>query len=152
MTHFLDLDLWDQRFIDLAAEAQSWTKGPDAGVGVCLVSPDKRGLSLGFSGFPRGLADTDRRLTTQSVKDAYLVHAELNAILNAGRSVAGWTLYSTKFPCSHCAAAIIQAGIVEVVSLEIDGGSRWASSQDTAKNIMTEAQLKIRTYNGYDKH
>lgn len=48
------------------------------------------------------------------------VHAEMNAILQAARygpSIEGATLYSTMFPCYDCAKAIVNSGIVEVVSL-----------------------------------
>ena len=42
----------------------------------------------------------------------YVVHAELNAILNAeGKSLRGAKLYTTLFPCNECAKAIIQSGI-----------------------------------------
>ena len=47
------------------------------------------------------------------------VHAEANAIFNAGRaggrSTVGATLYTTAAPCRQCGTAIIQAGIVRVV-------------------------------------
>lgn len=137
--------VWDNRFFALAEEARTWVKGPDAGVGACIVSPDKRGFSLGFSGFPRGVEDSEPRLTSRDYKDAYLVHAELNAILNAGQSVAGWTLYTTKPPCSHCASAIIQAGIVRVVCPEIinTDNNRWFQSQRAGKHILDEAGVSV---------
>jgi dCMP deaminase len=44
------------------------------------------------------------------------VHAELNAIIYAGRKDAmGGTVYTTTFPCLGCAKAIIQCGIKRVV-------------------------------------
>jgi dCMP deaminase len=48
-------------------------------------------------------------------KYAFVVHAELNAILNSPRSLAGCTLYVSLFPCNECAKAIIQSGIRKVV-------------------------------------
>ena len=54
----------------------------------------------------------------EETKYPYVVHAELNAILNAGgRSLNGAKLYVALFPCNECAKAIIQAGIKEVVYL-----------------------------------
>ena len=47
-----------------------------------------------------------------------VIHAELNAILNAaelGHSTKDATLYVTMLPCSNCAIAIAQAGIRRVV-------------------------------------
>jgi dCMP deaminase len=47
------------------------------------------------------------------------VHAEINTILNCARngvSTLGSTLYVGMTPCVTCAMAIIQAGIVEVIT------------------------------------
>jgi len=47
-----------------------------------------------------------------------VIHAELNAILNAaelGHSTKNATIYVTTLPCSNCAIAIAQAGIKRVV-------------------------------------
>ena len=47
-----------------------------------------------------------------------MVHAELNAILNAnGRDLRGSRLYVALFPCNECAKAIIQSGVKEVLYL-----------------------------------
>ena len=47
-----------------------------------------------------------------------MVHAELNAILNAnGRDLRGSRLYVALFPCNECAKAIIPSGVKEVISL-----------------------------------
>ena len=114
-------DKWDLRFMGLALQARSWTKGLgngiiDRGVGACVVSPDKSQFSLGFAGFPKGIADTPERLASAEYRSYHTVHAELNAILNAKTSLVGWTLYSTECPCAECSNAIVQAGIVRVVS------------------------------------
>ena len=46
----------------------------------------------------------------------YVVHSELNAILNyRGGSLEGAKLYVSLFPCNECAKAIIQSGIKEVI-------------------------------------
>ena len=46
----------------------------------------------------------------------YVVHSELNAILNyRGGSLEGAKLYVSLFPCNECAKAIIQAGIKTIV-------------------------------------
>jgi dCMP deaminase len=48
-------------------------------------------------------------------KYAYVVHAELNAILNSPRSLSGCSIYVSLFPCNECAKAIIQSGIKTIV-------------------------------------
>ena len=50
-----------------------------------------------------------------------MVHAEMNAIMDAarlGRSIKGATLYVTTFPCHSCAKHIIASGISRVVFIE----------------------------------
>ncbi|ADK73417.1 deoxycytidylate deaminase [Roseobacter phage RDJL Phi 1] len=141
---------WDKRFMRLACEARTWVKGPDLGVGACVVSPDNRGFSLGYSGLPRGMKDTNDRITETEFKDHHMVHAELNAILNASRSVVGWTLYATTHPCSHCAGAIIQAGIKRVVAPmpPLHSDSRWAPSWAHARMAFKEAGVIFFPYEG----
>jgi dCMP deaminase len=59
-----------------------------------------------------------RNATTSSLdtKYPYVVHAEVNAILNkCSKDVRGATLYVALFPCNECAKMIIQAGIAQVV-------------------------------------
>ena len=49
---------------------------------------------------------------------ACIMHAEINCLLNAGRtldSFRGMTMYSTLIPCNMCAGAIVQFGISRVV-------------------------------------
>lgn len=141
---------WDKRFMRLACEARSWVKGPDLGVGACVVSPDRRGFSLGYSGLPKGMKDTTERITKPEFKDFCIVHAELNAILNASRSVVGWTMYATTHPCSHCASAIVQAGITRVVAPKppLDSKSRWLESWAMARTIFKEAGVNFYPYEG----
>ncbi|MBR3345925.1 MAG: cytidine deaminase, partial [Solobacterium sp.] len=57
----------------------------------------------------------DREGNALRIKYFYVVHAELNAILNSPRSVAGCTIYVSLFPCNECAKAIIQSGIKRIV-------------------------------------
>ena len=52
--------------------------------------------------------------------DSIVMHAEMNCIQNAGKSMnfaefAGTTLYSTLMPCYMCAGAVLQFGIRKVV-------------------------------------
>lgn len=139
----MTVDVWDHRFMGLARDARSWVKGPDLGVGACLVSPDRRGFSLGYSGLPRGMRDTETRITMPDFKDHHMVHAELNAILNAPGQVRGWTMYSTTCPCAHCAGAMIQAGVSRLVSPRPDRNSRWTRSQLEGAEALRECGVSV---------
>ena len=75
-----------------------------------------------------------------------MVHAELNAILNAnGRDLRGSRLYVALFPCNECAKAIIQSGIREVLYLS----DKYAESPATqaSKRMLQSAGVVYRQLN-----
>ena len=111
---------WDEYFMGVAKLSAKRSKDPNTQVGCCIVNNDKRIVAVGYNGLPRNCDDNDfpwncREGALQDTKYAYVVHAELNAILNATTPLTGCTLYVTLFPCNECMKAIIQAGIKEVV-------------------------------------
>lgn len=113
---------WDEYFMGVALLASQRSKDPSTQVGACIVDTDKRILSTGYNGFPQGCSDDEfpwnRDESEGETKYQYVVHAELNAILNAsGKKLSGATVYVGLFPCNECAKAIIQSGIKEVVYL-----------------------------------
>ena len=108
---------WDEYFMGVALLAAERSKDPNTQVGACIVSTDNIIISTGYNGMPKGCSDDvfpwDR--TGEETKYPYVVHAELNAILNAsGRDLRGSRIYVALFPCNECAKAIIQSGISEV--------------------------------------
>ena len=113
---------WDEYFMGVALLAAQRSKDPSTQVGACIVDSDNRILSTGYNGFPKGCSDDDfpwnRDPAEGETKYPYVVHAELNSILNAsGKSLMGAKIYVALFPCNECAKAIIQAGIKEVIYL-----------------------------------
>ena len=106
----------DKRFLELAQLVAGWSKDPRTKCGSVVVRPDGTVASLGFNGFPRGVADSDERLNDRACKHALMIHAEENALLHAREPFAGYAIYVWPIqPCSRCAAKIIQAGIARVV-------------------------------------
>ena len=132
---------WDEYFMGVAQLAAERSKDPSTQVGACIVDGEKRILSTGYNGFPHGCSDDEfpwnRDESKGDTKYQYVVHAELNAILNAsGKSLAGSTLYVGLFPCNECAKAIIQSGIREVIYLS----DKYAATDSTlASKRMLEA-------------
>lgn len=123
------------------------SKDPSTQVGACIVSPDRIILSTGYNGFPKGCSDDDypwaREGDVNDTKYPYVVHAELNAILNAGgKDLHGATIYVALFPCNECAKAIIQSGIREVVYLsdKYSGTDQNVSS----KRMLASAGVAVR--------
>ena len=113
---------WDEYFMGVAMLAAKRSKDPSTQVGCCIVSQDNIIISTGYNGMPKGCSDDefpwDRTGEDTDTKYPYVVHAELNAILNAnGRDLRGSRLYVALFPCNECAKAIIQSGVKEVLYL-----------------------------------
>lgn len=115
MVSWESLNKWDLRFMDLALHVADWSKDPSTRVGSVIVAPDRRIVSVGYNGFPRGVDDLDDRLNDRPTKYAFVAHAERNALDNADVNMRGCTLYVTLQPCAECTKSIIQRGIKKVV-------------------------------------
>ena len=123
MSKRTDYISWDEYFMGIAVLSGKRSKDPSTPVGSCIVdSKNNRILSVGYNGFPFGCSDDEfpweREGDVLCTKYPYVVHAELNAILNnRGVSLDGSKIYTALFPCNECAKAIIQSGIKEVIYL-----------------------------------
>ena len=143
---------WDEYFMGVAMLAARRSKDPNTQVGACIVSPDNIIISTGYNGMPKGCSDDDFPWEREGIetKYPYVVHAELNAILNAnGRDLRGSRLYVALFPCNECAKAIIQSGVKEVVYLsdKYDGTPMNLASKrmlDAARVKRTQLKTDLR--------
>ncbi len=145
----LDYISWDEYFMGVALLAAGRSKDPSTQVGACIVDGSNRIISTGYNGFPHGCSDDDfpwnRNETEGETKYPFVVHAELNAVLNAGgKSLFGSRIYVALFPCNECAKAIIQAGIKEVVYLsnKYDG----TPSVEASKRMLLSAGVKLTQF------
>ena len=138
---------WDEYFMGVSLLAAKRSKDPNTQVGACIVDEGNIILSTGYNGFPYGCSDDSYpwERTGEDTKYNYVVHAELNAILNArGKNLKGARLYVDLLPCNECAKAIIQSGIAEVVYLY----DKYADSPATvaSKKMLTSAGVKLRQF------
>lgn len=149
---------WDSRFLDLAKLVSSWSKDPSTKVGAVLVGSDKEILSVGYNGFPRGIADTPDRLNDRPTKYELVVHAEINSIMNAvrnGINTKGATMYmlATKVvdgkvwggaPCIRCSVETIQSGVSKiVVPRPTYMPDSWKDSCNKGAEILKEAGVEL---------
>lgn len=143
------LSMWDKRFIELAAHIGAWSKDPNRKVGCVIVDGDNIVRSSGFNGFPRGVNDVAESWHDRPAKYTWTEHAERNAIFNAARtgvSVAGCRMYVNWFPCMDCARAIVQSGVVEVVTRVPDmTDSHWGEDYKQASILFEEVGIRVRT-------
>ncbi len=92
-----------------------------------LIVKDRRIISTGYNGTPRGIKNcceggcvrcASDAPSGQNLGECICAHAEENAIVQAayhGIAVCSGMIYCTHSPCLLCTKMIINAGIVEVV-------------------------------------
>lgn len=106
---------WDEYFMGMALLVSTRSIDPSNKQGSVIVDKNKKVLSLGYNGPPKGSLDKELPLTKRPHKYLLTEHAELNALNNRQFAVEGATLYVTSMPCVNCMRSIIQAGITKVV-------------------------------------
>lgn len=110
---------WDEYFMSLAHLSAMRSKDPNTQVGACIVNEKKKVVGIGYNGLPFGCEDDEfpweRDGEFLDTKYPYVVHAELNAILNSTSNLDNCSIYVSLFPCNECAKAIIQSGITSVI-------------------------------------
>lgn len=137
---------WDKWFLGLAEYVSTASKDPSTKVGAVIVDKDRRVVSIGYNGFPKGVEDSEDRLNNRDLKYQYIVHAERNALLFANKSSEDCTIYTYPFmPCSVCAGMIIQSGIKKVISF-YEKNSRWVDNFRISCKMFHEAGVEVVLY------
>jgi dCMP deaminase len=146
------IDKWDVRFLHLAKHVSEWSKDPSTKCGAVIVDGDRRVVSLGFNGFPKGVYDSPSRYADRELKYKLIVHCEVNAILFATRPLDGCTLYTHPFcSCSRCATQVIQAGIRRCVAPVLPSHlfDRWGDDIELTKEMFTEAGVQLDLWDSF---
>ncbi|MCL4394243.1 MAG: cytidine/deoxycytidylate deaminase family protein [Chloroflexi bacterium] len=138
---------WDSYFMQIALDVATRSTCLRRQVGAVIVK-DKRILTTGYNGAPRGLAHCleigcmRERLAIPSGERTELcrgLHAEQNAIIQAalyGVPIAGADIYSTHQPCVLCAKMIVNADIRRIVY-------RGSYPDEIARAMLAEAGTEL---------
>ena len=141
---------WDEYFMEIARQVATRSTCLRRHVGAIIVR-DKRILSTGYNGPPRGLRHCDdtgclrEQLGIPSGQRQEIcrgLHAEQNAIIQAalhGVSVEGGTVYVTHQPCITCAKMIINSGIVRAVCAN-------AYPDELSRGMLDEANVALEVW------
>ena len=137
---------WKKRFLKLSKEISTWSKDPSTKVGAVIITKDRNIVSTGYNGFPKGIEDSEERLNDRETKYKFILHAEMNCIMNAlynGRSVRDCILFVHGLPpCSECTKSIIQAGIKKIITDSKPTG-KWIESTKLSLEMLREANVEI---------
>lgn len=141
---------WDHYFMKLASLAARRSNCMRRQVG-CVLVREKRVMATGYNGTPRNVANCNEGGCPRcnggggggaALSTCLCIHAEENALLEAGRERVGGgaVLYCNTCPCLTCSIKIVQVGITEVVFSQ-----SYYMDQEAAK-IFREAGVKLRQF------
>lgn len=144
---------WDQYFLNIAEQVKEKSKDKRTKIGAVIIGHDNEIVSTGYNSFPRGINDDVEERQQRPEKYYWMVHGEMNAILNAARigvSTKGCKMYLTcGIPCSNCGRAIINAGITEVYCKIEDttrNREKWDEEAARTRKMFEEAGVQIFFY------
>lgn len=104
---------WDHTFMTMAYEIAKRSHDCQTQHGSIIVK-DNKILASGYNGFIRGIDDS-KLPNTRPEKYPWMIHSEINALLNCEHRPVGATIYVTGHPCLHCYQCLYQAGISTII-------------------------------------
>ncbi|MBP9758269.1 cytidine deaminase [Candidatus Dojkabacteria bacterium] len=129
---------WDEYFFNIVEVVSSRSHDENTHYGCVVVDQNNRIVATGYNGFPSGIDDSSLPSNREDKIDIdiegfkevvtkydVMIHAEINAISTAARSLAGCKLYITAFPCLNCSKTIIASGIKTVVYKTLNRGAQY---------------------------
>ena len=139
---------WDEYFARIAGDVarRSTCIKVDRQFGAIIVNADREIVASGYNGNVRGVPHCAE---TGCIKDELgiesgmghgvctAVHAEMNALLQSGKSARGGTVYVNGYPCKICARLIVNAGVKRVVS-------SGTYSDEEGLKILTDAGVEVK--------
>ena len=137
-------------YLSVATAIGALSKDQSTKVGALVVGKGGEFVASGWNGAPRGCS-ADEEGDPRGVRPEkyfWFSHAESNAIANAARvgtPLAGCTIVVTHFPCMDCAKAIVQAGIVKVVTPHPTPEflERWAEHVGRSQALFNECGVTV---------
>lgn len=144
---------WDNYFMSIAVIASLRSVDPNSKVGSVIVSPENKILGVGYNGFVTGIDESKLSLsrdgTWLSSKYPYIVHSEVNAIVNSVvQSLRNSRLYCTLFPCNDCTKILAQAGIKEIIYLS--NKHEESDMYIASKRLLDLSNINYRQLNNFN--
>lgn len=145
MNSIMTRPTWDEYFMNIVHQLKKRSTCTRRQFGAIVVNGKKEIISTGFNGVVRGAEHCE---DIGCIKDNLgvesgmghgicpAVHAEQNALIQAGKDAEGATLYLNGFPCKICARLIVNSGIKRLI---MSGDY----SDDEGLKILTGANIDL---------
>lgn len=140
-------------YMKCAEGARISSLDPSTQVGCVIVCYDGFDIvGTGYNSFPSRSQVSLAVYSLKQEKYDRIIHAEMRALLRAGKLSYDGTLYSTLAPCKDCAKHIAEAGIRRVVypreSLKSSWAQRFPKDLEVAHDIFDECGVEVVPLDG----
>jgi dCMP deaminase len=124
--------------MSIAEAVSKGSSDPSTKVGCVIVTEKYEAVSFGYNDFINGC---NRELMTFERPQKYMlmVHAEMNALIAARRSIENCRVYVTHAPCPNCLRNLMQAGVSEIIYSNFDTNGKL---MDDVNTEVTEILLR----------
>ena len=128
-------EIWIRTAIDLSLRS----KCSKAKVGCVITTKDLRHvLGNGYNGYAAGIE------YTCTEENCHCLHAENNAVIDAGSSVKDKVFFVTMFPCLSCTIQIINSGCSKLYyDKTYKEGSRHWKDYDLINKMFSDSKIEI---------
>lgn len=133
---------WDEYFLKIAKDISLRSEDLFIKHGCVLVDRKTNHIiGTGYNGLPKGASHTFIDLSNRDLRRDYVIHSELNAILNSTKApqdlAQGAKAYVTGRCCNGCLQHLIQYGVTEIIELDKIGSiTEDARYQEIRSNIL----------------
>jgi dCMP deaminase len=146
------IENWDEIHMRSVYNISWKSKDPKTKIGAVLIR-DNIPVIQCFNGFARKVKDLPERYNNRELKRKMVAHAEENTVLlsaRLGKSSDNTVCYTQGVPCAHCAIALINGGISEIVIHKqwpnLIHSQEWVDSVELSKQMLTEANINIKVF------
>ena len=141
----------DHYFMSLAKAVAKNSEDPSTKVGCVIVTDDYKAVSFGCNNF---VSRCDKSFMTyeRPYKYSLVVHAEMNALIAAERSLKNCRVYVTHATCPNCLRNLLEAGVQEIVydKFNTNGNLMTKETIDMVRALVKSVRVIFRNIDGKD--
>ncbi|MDR1426066.1 MAG: hypothetical protein LBI70_03720 [Rickettsiales bacterium] len=139
----------DNYFMSIAKTVSKKSKDPSTKVGCVILTNEYEPVSFGYNDF---ISKCLEEFMTFDRPQKYMlfVHAEMNSLISAHRSLKNCRVYVTHAPCPNCLRNLLQAGVSEIVydKFDTNGNIMDANSIDAVRRLVKATNVIFRNIDG----